>query len=159
MRALKVTGIAIIFFATIFMLFCLSAYFWPSTNGKVIETENFISVIDQTPTTAAAKKPVIKNTVFNTAKVKYEYFINDQRYQNDMTSILSKKIRAYDERGYPLQKGSIVFVKYIPFMKSFSIIEVKIPFFFISFMFIIGVLLINYYKIKTMFLTSILNIK
>jgi len=158
MKALKVAGIVIMFFATTFTAFCYSANFWPSTNGKVIEAKKSISVIDQTPTTAAAKKPNIKNTVINTLIIKYEYFINGHKYQNDMASILSRKVKV-NEGSYTLKNGSLVIVKYLPFIKSFSILEVRIPFVLITFMFIIGMFLMNYYKIKTSFLMSILNIK
>lgn len=159
MSIARITGLALL--AVALLLFCVgtSTYYWPSTTGTIINVKSIHTVIDQTPTgVPELKHSRPKNTIAKRTTTTYAYSVDNQKYTNDVISILNK-YKLSTEGTQRLKKGDPIHIKYLPFYKSYSVMEPGLPVTTIIFFSLAGYILLKLRKIQSWIISVLLKLK
>jgi len=157
MSASRISGIALLAVALFLFFLGVSSYFWPTTTGTIIDVKHIRSIMDQTPTgVPASKHSQPRSTFVRRTIATYVYSLDNRKYRNNTIAILNQyKLAALGEP--KLKKGDAVQVSYLPFYKSYSILEPGIPLPIFSFFSLLGITFLQYRTIIQWFIAALIR--
>lgn len=153
----RITGLTLLAAALFLLCLGVSTYFWPTTEGTIIDVKHTLSFIDQTPTgVPASKHSRPRNTVVRRTIARYSYSVDSQQYSSNAISLLNdNKITTIGETR--LQKGEVVRVSYLPFFQNYSVLEPGTPFPIFFSLFLAGITLLQYRLILGWFIATLVR--